>query len=415
MKEHGTVIAGAGLAGATAAEGLRSEGYAGPITMIGSERDAPYLRPPLSKAFLAGAEGEDALPVQPPAWYREQQVDLRTSVTVERLSRQDRVLVCSDGSVVPYDRLLIATGASPRRLPLSGTDLDGVVYLRTVEESRHLQSVLHRSPGEAPARLVLIGSGWIGMEVAATARTLGAEVTVVGMEAVPLGAAIGPELGGVFLRRHQAEGVRFHLSETVRGIVGAAGRVTGVQLGSGETAPADVVVIAIGAVPNVQIAEGTGLGMDNGIRVGDTLRTNDASIWAAGDVASVYQPALGRYQRFEHWANAIATGSRAARSMLGLPVGPQELPYFYTDQFDVGMEYWGHPSLAASAKLILRGDPDSGAFVAFWVTQEGPSAGAVVAGMHVNVWDSPDEIKHLITSQEPVDPTVLAGTTGRAA
>jgi 3-phenylpropionate/trans-cinnamate dioxygenase ferredoxin reductase component len=413
MQDHGVVIVGAGLAAATAAETLRAEGFDGPLTMIGAEEHLPYLRPPLSKGYLAGSDGEDALVIQPAAWYQEHDVEVRTGVTALRIDREQQVVECSDGRSVPYDRLLIATGASSRRIPLPGADLPGVIMLRTVEESRLLQAAL--TDGTDPRRLVLIGSGWIGMEVAATARTRGAEVTVVGIESVPLSAAIGPELGSLFLRRHRQAGVRFELEQTTSRILAADGRAAGVELGSGVRIDADTVVIAVGAAPNVDLASEAGLEVGNGVVVDDGLRTSDPRIWAAGDVANAYRSVLGEPQRFEHWANAIATGRRAARSMLGLPLGAEETPYFYTDQFDLGMEYWGYPSLTADARLVLRGDPASGAVVAFWVGQTGDAAGTVVAAMHVNVWDAQAELEQLVTSRRPVDVAELVEGPERAA
>lgn len=413
MQDRGVVIVGGGLAAATAAETLRTEGFDGPVTMLGAEEHLPYLRPPLSKGYLAGTDGEDALVVQPPSWYAEHDVEVRTGVRAVRIDRQQQLVVCSDGRSVPYDRLLIATGASSRRIPLAGADLPGVLLLRTVEESRRLQEALRGDP--APARLVLIGSGWIGMEVAATARARGAEVTVVGIEAVPLSAAIGPELGALFLRRHRQAGVRFELEQTTSRILAADGRAAGVELGSGARIDADVVVIAVGAVPNVELAAEAGLEVANGVVVDDGLRTSDPRIWAAGDVANAFRARLGEPQRFEHWANAIATGRRAARSMLGLPLGAEETPYFYTDQFDLGMEYWGYPSLTADARLVLRGDPDSGSVVAFWIGGSGDAEGTVVAAMHVNVWDAQAELEQLVTSRRPVDAAALAAGPEGAA
>jgi 3-phenylpropionate/trans-cinnamate dioxygenase ferredoxin reductase component len=413
MQDHGVVIVGAGLAAATAAETLRAEGFDGPLTMIGAEEHLPYLRPPLSKGYLAGSDGEDALVIQPAAWYQEHDVEVRTGVTALRIDREQQVVECSDSRSVPYDRLLIATGASSRRIPLPGADLPGVIMLRTVEESRLLQAAL--TDGTDPRRLVLIGSGWIGMEVAATARTRGAEVTVVGIESVPLSAAIGPELGSLFLRRHRQAGVRFELEQTTSRILAADGRAAGVKLGSGVRIDADTVVIAVGAAPNVDLASEAGLEVGNGVVVDDGLRTSDPRIWAAGDVANAYRSVLGEPQRFEHWANAIATGRRAARSMLGLPLGAEETPYFYTDQFDLGMEYWGYPSLTADARLVLRGDPASGAVVAFWVAQSGERAGTVVAAMHVNVWDAQAELEQLVSSGRPVELAALIEGPERAA
>jgi NADPH-dependent 2,4-dienoyl-CoA reductase/sulfur reductase-like enzyme len=284
-----------------------------------------------------------------------------------------------------------------------------VHLLRTLDDSRRLQSALLADPGAEPRRLVVIGSGWIGMEVAAVARTLGADVTVVGLEAVPLSAAVGAEIGTVFRRRHERAGVRFRAGQTAVAVVGERGRAAGVILASGETVRADVVLVAIGVAPNSAVGRQAGLPAGNGLRVGGDLRTEDPAVWAAGDVAEVHRQELGRGERLEHWANAIATGRAAARSMLGLPGARQEVPYFYTDQFDLGMEYWGHPSLTAGATLVLRGDPASEAFVAFWVQQEAGGGGRVVAGMHVNVWEAQEEITALVEAQAVVPIEALRG------
>jgi NADPH-dependent 2,4-dienoyl-CoA reductase/sulfur reductase-like enzyme len=411
-----TIVIGAGLAAVTAAQTLRDEGYDGPIQLIGREPHAPYLRPPLSKGLLLGTEDEESIRLRSPDWYACESVELLLGEPVVAIDRRERrVTVRGRSDPLPYERLLIATGSTPRTLPIPGADLAGVHLLRTLDDTRRLQSSLVAEAGAADRRLVVIGCGWIGMEVAAAARTLGADVTVVGLEQVPLSAALGPELGAVFLRRHQRAGVRFRLGETVATIEGERGAATGVVLGSGERLPADVVLVAIGVRPDVELARDAGLTVQDGIRVGDGLRTNDPAIWAAGDVAAVYRPDLGRVERLEHWANAIATGRVAARSMLRLPARLEEVPYFYTDQFDLGMEYWGHPSLTAGSELVVRGDLRSEAFVAFWVRPVGDGAVRVVGGMHVNVWDAQHEITGLIGTGAAVPLEQLLAATGKAA
>jgi 3-phenylpropionate/trans-cinnamate dioxygenase ferredoxin reductase component len=409
------VMIGAGLAAVTAAQTLRDEGYDGPIRLIGREPHQPYLRPPLSKGLLLGTEDEESIRLRAAEWYASNDVELLLGVPVVGIDRHARTLEVRGSAPVGYGRLLIATGASPRVLPVPGADLDGVLLLRTLDDTRRLQAALVADAGAEPRRLVVVGSGWIGMEIAAAARTLGAEVDVIGLEQVPLSAAIGPDIGGVFLRRQQRAGVRFHLGETVTAIIGDEGRASGVVLGSGQRLPADLVLVAVGVRPDDDLARQAGLTVDNGIRVGDGLRTNDPAIWAAGDVAAVYRPDLGRAERLEHWANAIATGKVAGRSMLHLPARLDELPYFYTDQFDLGMEYWGHPSLTTGAELVIRGDLAAESFVAFWVRPDDSGVVRVVAGMHVNVWDAQHEITALISSGTAVTAKQLAAPQGKAA
>lgn len=411
--DESIVIAGAGLAAVTTAETLRDEGFSGPIRLIERETHLPYLRPPLSKGLLAGTEDEESIWIKSEEWYGQQGVELLLGREVTGVDPRQRVVRCGGAGAVPYGRLMLATGSSPRRLRIPGADLPGVHLLRTLDDSRRLQSALLAEAGAAARRLVVVGSGWIGMEVAAVARALGADVTVVGVEPVPLTAAVGSEVGRVFQHRHQRAGVRFRLGQSVQAVTEQRGRAAGVMLASGESVPADLVLVAVGVAPNVGLGREAGLGVDGGIRVGDGLRTTDPNIWAAGDVAEVYRSQLGRTERLEHWANAIATGREAARSMLGLPAREQELPYFYTDQFDLGMEYWGHPSLTRGATLVLRGDPAAEAFVAFWLRPVGEGRGRVVAGMHVNVWDAQPEITAAITSGSVLDVAALA--TPRAA
>ncbi|MCU1570241.1 MAG: FAD-dependent oxidoreductase [Naasia sp.] len=407
METPGVIIVGAGLTGATAALTLREEGFTGSVTLVGAEPHLPYLRPPLSKGFLAGSEDEASLAVAPPGGYADAGIDV---VLDQRVLTVDTVLrraTLSDGRSLAYADLLLATGASPRTLTLPGATLDGVLTLRSLDDAKRMRGAITGSGDPSTVRLVIVGAGWIGMEVAATARALGAAVTVVAPDAIPLAAALGPQIGTLFAERHARAGVGFRLDSRPRELIGQGGRVSGVRLATGEALPADLVLIAVGATPNVELAASSGIATDNGILVDQFLRTSTAHVYAAGDAASVYDPALGGHQRNEHWANAIASGEAAARSILGTGSGLTAIPYFYTDQFDIGMEYSGYPSLARDAQLIFRGEPGAGAYVAFWAVPEHDGRLIVVAGMSVNTWDVQDEIRELISSRRPVAPVEL--------
>lgn len=402
------VIVGAGLAGATAAQTLRAEGFEGTITLVGAEKHFPYIRPPLSKDFLAGREGEQPLLPYTPGDYADKQIELVLGESVESIDPASGLVTLAGGGVLEYGRLLLTTGASPRTLSVPGATLPGVDCLRTLEDSKRLRASLGHSGDHRPRRVVLVGSGWIGMEVAATARTLGAEVTVLGREKVPLEGVLGPELGTVFMQRHEEAGVSFHTETTVAGVVEANGRAAGVITDTGQEFPADVIVAAVGVIPNTALAKAAGLTIENGILTDQSMRTSDPTIFAAGDVANAYHPITGRHQRSEHWANAINSGKVAAKAMLGQTAVLDNIPYFYTDQFDLGMEYSGYASLARNAKLVLRGDPSSRKFIAFWVTPVSSTKGRVVAGMNVNVWDVQDDIKFLITNEHAVQTQQLS-------
>ncbi|MDQ0769499.1 3-phenylpropionate/trans-cinnamate dioxygenase ferredoxin reductase subunit [Pseudarthrobacter defluvii] len=403
------VIVGGGLAGATAAQTLRAEGFTGTITLVCQENHLPYLRPPLSKGFLAGREDETSLLPYTADDYTEHGIELLEGEAAVAINRAAATVTLAQGRVLEYGQLLLATGASPRTLEVPGAGLPGVHYLRTLEDSRSLRESLKRAgPGQGRCRVVLVGSGWIGMEVAATATTLGAEVTVLGRDKVPLAAAIGPELGRVFMDRQKEAGVKFYTETIVTEIVERDGRAAGVTTGSGSYVPADVIVVAVGVAPNTALAEAAGLSIDNGILTDGALRTDDPRILAAGDAANPYHPFIGGHLRSEHWANAISSGKVAARTMMGKTAQLDDVPYFYTDQFDLGMEYSGYSSLASNAKMVLRGDPASRKFIAFWLMPVSSTRGWVVAGMSVNVWDIQDDIKFLISSGHEVQTSQLS-------
>jgi 3-phenylpropionate/trans-cinnamate dioxygenase ferredoxin reductase subunit len=390
------VIIGGGVAAGSAAETLRDEGFDGDVTIVTAEPHPPYQRPPLSKGYLVGEEGRDAAILHPSEWYAEHEIDLKTSTPARAIDPSAHRVETSAGDLA-YDALLLATGASPRSLPIDGHDLEGVHSLRTIDDSDTLADQL-RGGGK---RLVLIGSGWIGMEVAASARTLGNDVTILERDPVPLAAAVGPRMGEVFRRLHQEHGVDLRTGVQVERIVGGD-RAEGVVV-DGETVPADLVLIGVGAVPNTQLASAAGLTVDNGILTDASLRTSAPDVYAAGDVANAYHPVIQRHLRSEHWANALGAGPVAARVMMGGSAVHDGIPYFYTDQYDLGMELSGYPPLMAGADLVIRGDVASREFVAFWVDD-----GRVVGGMNVNVWDVQDAIQDLIRSGERVPASALS-------
>lgn len=392
----GMLIIGGGLAGGTAAEALRDEGFDGDITVVAAEPHPPYQRPPLSKGYLAGDEGSDAVILHPAQWYAERGIRLLTGVAATSLDPAAHAVDLDSGEQLEYGAVLLATGATPRMLPLPGHELPGVMTLRRLDDSDALAATL-KGGG---ARLVVIGAGWIGMEVAATARGFGNEVAILERDAVPLAAALGAEMGEVFRGLHLAHGVDLRTSVGVDRIVGDA-RAEGVVV-DGETLPADLVLVGVGAAPDTRLAETAGLDLLNGILTDSALRTSAPDVFAAGDVANPFHPVLQRHLRSEHWANALNAGKVAARSMLGLPASFDEIPYFYTDQYDLGMELSGYAPLMPDAEIVVRGDVDAREFIAFWVDH-----GRVVAGMNVNVWDVNEGVQALIRSGDRVDPDLL--------
>ncbi|MEU1689917.1 FAD-dependent oxidoreductase [Micromonospora sp. NPDC005707] len=398
MSKTGTfVIVGAGLAGARAAQTLREEGHDGGVVVIGDEPDRPYERPPLSKGLLTGGAELDSVFVHEAGWYAEHDVDLHTGARAAAVDRAAREVRLADGQHLRYDKLLLATGASPRDLAAPGTDLDGVLRLRTLADSRRIAGALVDG-----AHLVIVGAGWIGLEVAAAARQRGATVDVVETAALPLRRVLGDEIAQVFANLHRDHGVTFHFGAQVQEIRGT-GRVSSVLLADGTELPADAVVVAVGVRPNTELATAAGLAVENGIHVDASLRTADPDVYAAGDVANAYHPLLGRRLRVEHWANALHGGPAAARAMLGQPVSYDDLPYFYTDQYDLGMEYAGHAPPGAFDRVVVRGDVAKREFIAFWT-----AGGRVLAGMNVNVWDVVPSIRRLVTAAHPVDLDRLA-------
>lgn len=392
MSNPTVVIAGAGLAGATVATELRERGFEGRILLLGAEEHRPYIRPPLSKEFLTGKAPIDEADVHPGHWYAEHAVEFLPGVEAGSFDPGAHELFVSDGGRITYDSLVLATGASARPLGVPGSGHGAVFQLRTREDAGWLRSAIE----VGGRRVVVVGSGWIGLEVAAAARGYGNEVTVLGRAAVPLSGAIGRELGAVFEILHRENGVTVRDGVRVVGVDGGSEQV--VVLDSGERVPADMVVAGVGAVPNTQVAERSGARISDGVLTDKGMRISIEDVYAAGDVADPFLPAIGRHLRNEHWANAIAGGTVAARAILGERASYDDIPYFYSDQYDLGMEYSGYGPLAAGARVVFRGDVEAREFIAFWLRND-----RVVAGMNVNVWDVREHIQRLIRSGSRVD------------
>ncbi|BBY37082.1 reductase [Mycobacterium mantenii] len=390
------VIVGGGLAAAKAVEALRDNNFDGHITVFADEQQLPYERPPLSKEYLAGKKSLADFTVQNADWYRDNEVDLRINTRASALDSAGHTVGLSDGTTVGYDKLLLATGSAARRPPIPGSDSGGVHYLRTYEDAVALNSAL--SEGTS---LAVVGAGWIGLEVAAGARQRGVDVTVVEAAEQPLMAALGETVGEVFATLHREHGVDLRLETQVEEITradGAHGSATGLRTRDGATIAADAVLVAVGAKPNTELAEQAGLSMgEGGVLVDASLRTSDPDIYAVGDIAAAEHPLFGTRIRTEHWANALKQPAVAVAGMLGRPGEYAELPYFFTDQYDLGMEYAGHA--AGFARVVFRGDVAGREFVAFWLDGDD----RVLAGMNVNVWDVLDDVKTLIRSRAPVD------------
>ena len=384
------VIVGAGLAGAKAAETLRDEGFEGRIALLGAEAERPYERPPLSKDYLRGDSAREKAYVHPESFYGEREIELRTSSPVAEIDPFAREVVLETRDRIGYDRLLLATGAEPRRLAVPGAELDGVLYLRNLHDADGIGGRLG-----AGGKAVVVGAGWIGAEVAASAREKGHDVTIVHRSSVLLERVLGEQVGAIYRDIHTDHGVEVMAGAQLEAFEGDR-TVERVRLADGRTIECDFVVVGAGVTPRSGLAEAAGLEVDDGIVVSERLETSAPGVFAAGDVANAAHPFYGRRIRVEHWANALNQGPAAARSMLGSEAPYARLPYFFSDQYDVGMEYSGYaPSWD---EVVFRGDPASREFIAFWL-----QGGCVVAGMNVNVWEVTEHIQALIRSGKPVD------------
>lgn len=393
------VIVGGGLAGAKAAEALRDQGFDGRVTLLAAEPHLPYERPPLSKGYLAGTSAFEKAFVHPAGWYDDNDVDLRLNTRATSVDATGHQVRLADGSTTGYDKLVLATGSLPRRLPVPGADAAGVHYLRTRDDADAIASCIRSG-----TRLAVIGGGWIGLEVAATARGAGADVTVLERSELPLLAVLGPELAQVFADLHQANGVDLRPHARVAAVATDGHKATGVQLVGGDTIKADAVVVGVGATPELTLAESAGLAMDNGVLVDASLRTSHPDIYAVGDIANHDHPVLGHRIRVEHWATALNQPAVAVAALLGRDTRYTKLPYFFSDQYDLGMEYIGHAPEGAYQRVVVRGDLATREFVAFWLDQRA----RIKAAMNVNVWDVADQIKPLIEFGKQVDTDKLA-------
>ena len=389
------LIVGGGLAAGKAAEAMREEGFDGRIVLVTAEAERPYERPPLSKEYLRGEAGREKLYVHPEAWYAEHDVELRLGERVTALDAAGSVATLASGEELPFDRALLATGAEPRRLNLPGADLDGVHLLRSVDDSDALRERL-----EAGGKLVVIGGGWIGSEVAASARQRGLAVTMVEPLELPLLRVLGPEVARVYHDVHRDHGVEMLTGTGVEAFVGD-GALRAVRTSDGTEIECDFAVVGIGVAPRTELAEAAGLDVGDGIEVHANLRTSVPTIFAAGDVASQRHPRYDQRIRVEHWANALNQGAAAGRAMAGADVAYDRVPYFFSDQYDLGMEYTGLPG--PDDELVVRGELGPEGFIAFWWY-----GGRVTAGMNVNVWDVTGPIQELIRSKAIVEREALA-------
>lgn len=394
MSNQTFVIVGASLAGAKAAEKLRDEGFDGQIVLVGAESERPYERPPLSKDHLRGESERDKAFVHEDTFYAEQQIELITGHPATAIDVHDKQVTLDGDRKLSYDKLLLTTGAEPRRLAVPGAELEGIQYLRTLADSEALRDRLAGS-----GRVAVVGAGWIGSEVAASARQKGFEVILIDPLSYPNERIFGREIGSFYRDVHIQHGVEVALGDGVEAFEGNT-RVSAVRTSSGRVIECDFAVVGIGVRPRTELAQAAGLEINNGIVVDERLRTSAPDVFAAGDVANAWHEFYGRRIRVEHWANALNQGPAAARAMLGEQISYDRIPYFFSDQYEVGMEYSGFA--AEWDRVVFRGDRDAGEFVAFWLEDD-----RVLAGMNVNVWDVNEHVQSLIRSRRRVDAGAL--------
>lgn len=358
------MIAGAGHAGGSAAAMLRQLGWQGAITLVGEEPIPPYQRPPLSKAWLKGEATAESLALRPAKFYPDATIDLLLETRVTGIDRAAKTVTLSSGAMLSYDFLILALGARARRLPLQGADLDGVLELRTAADADRLKAAL--SPG---ARLAVIGGGYIGLEAAASARALGAEATIIERESRVLARVACPILSDFFQTFHRGQGVAIEVDAQVAGLQGAGGRITGVRLGDGRVIPCDAALIGVGAVANDELASAAGLTCRNGIVVDLAARTDDPAIFAVGDCTSRPLPLYHRMGRLESVPNALEQAKQAAATICGKPPPAPEVPWFWSDQYDLRLQIAGLPFDAT--EIVVRGDLGAGKFALFHLTADG--------------------------------------------
>jgi 3-phenylpropionate/trans-cinnamate dioxygenase ferredoxin reductase component len=394
MSDKTFVIVGASLAGAKAAEALREQGFDGRVVLIGAEPERPYERPPLSKDYLRGESEREKTHVHEAGFYRQHEIELLTGTTVSAIDPAASRVTFEGAPDLAFDRLLLTTGAAPRQIQIDGAELEGVYYLRTLTDCEALRARL-----DGGGHVAVVGAGWIGSEVAASARQRGLEVTVIDPLELPNERIFGREIGEFYRDVHAQHGVELLLGEGVESFEGDTA-VRRVRTASGKTVECDFAVVGVGVAPRVELAQAAGLEIDNGVVVDEHLCTSVANVFAAGDVANAWHPVFERRIRVEHWANALNQGPTAARAMLGQDISFDRIPYFFSDQYEVGMEYSGYAT--EWDDVVFRGDREGGEFVAFWLQD-----GRVVAGMNVNVWDVNEHVQALIRSRGSVDVAAL--------
>jgi 3-phenylpropionate/trans-cinnamate dioxygenase ferredoxin reductase subunit len=388
------VIVGANLTGGAAVSTLRDQGFDGRIVLIGDEIHPPYERPPLSKGYLRGQESFEDTLLRPREWYEQNDVDLLLGKTASRIDPADRVVEVDDGDRISYDRVLVATGGRNRHLPVPGGDLEGVRYLRTVEDSDAIRS--EAQPGRKAA---VVGAGFIGCEVAASLRSLDVEVEVVEIFEVPLVRVVGPEIGRLYESIHRDHGVRFHFDESVERFEGT-GRVEAIVTSKKNRIECDFAVVGVGIRPATEVVEGSGVEVGNGIIVDQFCRTNVDGVYAAGDVANHEHPLFQRQMRVEHWDNALKQGAAAARNMMGTEASFADPHWFWSDQYDVNLQYMGFAT--EWDELVVRGSLEDRNFVGFYVKD-----GIVDAVVGMNRGREVRRAAGVIQSRQPVDTALL--------
>ena len=392
------VIVGAGHAGGRAAQAMRQYGFEGRILLIGEEPHVPYERPPLSKELIVTDAGLEKVRLHDAAWYAENRIELIAGNTATELDAAAKTVGLADGQTIGFDRLMLTTGARVRRLPVPGADLDGVFYLRTIEDSEAIRAQI-----AAGTEVVVIGGGFIGLEIAGSAVKRGAKVAVLEAADRLMGRSVAPEVSDWFARMHRDRGVDLRLGISIAAIEGN-GTVSGVRLGDGSVVPAEVVVIGIGILPNVEIAEAAGLAVDNGIVVDERGRTSHPDIRAAGDVANQPNAFAGRRLRLESYQNAQDQAAAVARNLCGADEAYEDSLWVWSDQHDVNLQMTGAPE--AWDSLLWRGDPDEGRFTVFYM-----AGGRIVAVNTVNNGREMRPARMLMESGKAVDPATLADTS----
>ena len=387
------LIIGGGLAGAKAAEALRGQGFDGRLALVGEEQVRPYLRPPLSKDYLKGTAERESLFVHSADWYRGQDVELLLGSAATGLDRVGHLVTLADGSQRRYDKLLLCTGSTPKSLTIPGAALGGIHYLRQMQDSEAIKAAFAGSP-----RVAIIGGGWIGLETAAAARDAGLQVTLLEAASLPLVGVLGAEVAQTFARLHRDHGVDLRCNVEIERLTADEGKVSAVVLRDGSVIEADLVIVGVGITPNVALADEAGLVVKNGIVVDQHLQSSDSDVFAAGDVANAFNSHLNRHVRVEHWANAEYQPAVAAASMIGRSASYDRLPFFYSDQYDLGLEYTGYVETGEYDRVVFRGDVEGRKFIAFWL-----AGGHVLAGMNVNIWDVSKQIEAIISLGYAVD------------